>query len=144
MAPSPGIRSPGIRSPEACSPLAATARVRYNGHLSTLPGRRQLAAKDCSGKVARCPEIPDKRPSLSSPPRANLPEGKSQVAGTFFSGWGCDASFFSCWMQWHRYLISLILNLAICQHWNRFQGLAAQKHKACNCSQHIKQDRSQA
>lgn len=58
---------PGTQSPEARSPLGATASPTYNGHLSTLPGRRQLAAKDCSGKAACCPEISDKWPSLSSP-----------------------------------------------------------------------------
>lgn len=112
----------GCQSLEQACPLLLQASPTYNGYLSTLPGRRQLATQDCSRKTAHCQEVPDKWPNLSLPPRPrkNFQEERSRVVCTFFSGWGSNASFFSCLMQWHRYFVLLILNQAICHQWNRF------------------------
>lgn len=57
VTPHPGW--PGMPISGASLPLAAPASPTDNGHLSTLPGRRELAAQDCSRNIAHCQEFPD-------------------------------------------------------------------------------------
>lgn len=75
VTPHPGC--PGMSISGASLPLAAAANPTHKGHLSRLPGRKQLAAQDCSRKTAHCQEVPDKWPNLSRPsPQEKFPGGK--------------------------------------------------------------------
>lgn len=75
VTPQPGC--PGMPISGASLPLAIPACPRLDGNLSTLPGRRELAAQDCSRKTAHCQEFPDKWPNLSCPsPQEKSPGGK--------------------------------------------------------------------